>query len=80
MASLAVFRTMMNPLVFSNAAAEQIYNNQGIGSLEEVAFLSREGNFNFMKTVRIGGYEIEDPANLGNMIWDPGFLVSNLAE
>ena len=79
MTALVVFRTMMNHLGFSNAAAEHIYTDQGINLLEEVVFLSVEGISNLMRTVRRRGHGIEDPDNLGNMIQAPGFLVYNLA-
>ena len=56
MSALAVFRTMMNRLGFSIAAAEHIYTNQGIDLLEELACLSVEVISNLMKAIRRGGH------------------------
>ena len=56
MATLANFRTMMVCLGFSNAASNNIFMDQVINTLDEVAFLTGEGISDLMKTIQRGGH------------------------
>ena len=80
METQATFCTMINNLGFSNDAANHIFVEQQIDSLDEIAFLDAAGISNLLKSVRRGGHQIPDPENTGQVINAPGFLVSNLAE
>ena len=71
---------MVVRLGFRNAAANNIFTDQGIDTLEEVELLTGLGISDLMKTIRSGGHQISYPSNAGDMIYAPGHLISNLAE
>ena len=80
MENQANFCTMTNRLGFSNDAANHIFVEQQIDSLDEIAFIDAAGISDLLKSVRRGGHQIPDPENPGQVINAHGFLVSNLAE
>ena len=51
MATILTFRTMMVRIRYSNAASDNIFMDQGIDTLEEVALLTGEGISDLMKTI-----------------------------
>ena len=61
MVTQATFRTMMNCLGFRNDAANHIFVEQQINSLDEIAFLDAAGISNLLKSVQCGGHQILDP-------------------
>ena len=80
MATILTFRTMMVRIRYSNAASDNIFMDQGIDTLEEVALLTGEGISDLMKTIWRRGHQIPDPDNDGDMIRALGHLISKLAE